>query len=152
MMSIRSLSLLIIACLLAIGCHSSEKKSEFTNEETTEFLKKMDSPPEIRELRRLSDPTAQIDAILCIKETGATVATPTEVYLLSKGKPVEGEPVFRADYVDNIQVDWETGTVLKISATRARTFLTTPSYKVSLDEGEFQTVKILIQIDNLLTR
>lgn len=75
------------------------------------------------EIIRLSNPSNEIDAIIALRETDTTVATPTEICLVQIQSKISGEPVFRADRVDGLRVFWEGDRVLKVRADKARVFL-----------------------------
>jgi hypothetical protein len=103
----------------------------------------------ITETQRISNISNSIDAVLAIKETGATVAIPTEVYLLPKGQQIHGEPVFRADNVEGLKLIWDGESTLKIHAEKARVFLHSSSLKIDAPDRKSQLVSIQLAIKDL---
>lgn len=103
----------------------------------------------VTEMQRISNITNSIDAVLAIKETGATVATPTEVYLLPKGQQIHGEPVFRADNVEGLKLTWNGDLTLTIHAEKARVFLHSSSLKIDVPDRKSQLVSIQLAIKDL---
>lgn len=79
--------------------------------------------PTVRETGRVTSPDGRHDAVLAIKETDATVATPTVVYVVPQGRQkLPRKPVFLADHVENAELTWDSAKVLRIRAKRARIF------------------------------
>lgn len=101
---------------------------------------------EITEMQRISNPAAPVDAVVAIKETDATVATPTEVYVLPKGMKVSGDPVFRADNVEALRLVWNSESELTIHADKARVFLKLPGTKINVP-GKAQELTVDIRLD-----
>lgn len=77
---------------------------------------------DIIERQRISNLQKSLDAVVAIKETGATVATPTEVFITPAGTAVTGNPVFLADKVEDLRVDWRNESTVVIHAKSARVF------------------------------
>ncbi len=86
--------------------------------------------PQRTETLRVSNRSNAIDAVLAIRETDATVGTPTEVFLVSKGTTALDTPVFRADRVDGIKLEWVDESQLTIHANVARVFHHLPTIEV----------------------
>jgi hypothetical protein len=86
------------------------------------------------ELTRLSNPTNSVDAVIALRETDATVATPTEIYLVKTRSKIDGDPVFRADKVEGLKIFWDGSNVLKIHADKARVFLRLASQEVNMND------------------
>ena len=101
--------------------------------------------PRISETGRFPSPSGEIDAITAIRETGATVATPTEVYLLPRGNSVSGEPILRADKVEGLVITWKGDTQIIIHAKTARVFLAQTKAVVVLNSHE-QVVSVDLDI------
>jgi hypothetical protein len=101
---------------------------------------------QVTEIQRISNADS-IDAVIAIQETGATVATPTEVYLLPKSQNIQGDPVFRADHVEGLKVTWAGESLLIIYARKARIFLGASSCVVDTPDGRHQVVTIRLVID-----
>jgi len=79
--------------------------------------------PDVTELQRQPSPDGRVECVQAVREVDATVATPTEFYLLPKGRPVHGDPVFRADKVENISCAWNGNSELLVHAAEARVFV-----------------------------
>ena len=103
---------------------------------------------EIVEQQRISNSSGTVDAVIAIKETGATVATPTEIYLVKKGEKVKRDPVFRADNVEQLVVIWEGESKLTIHAEKARVFLIVESLEIETNNKKNQPVTIQSIIKN----
>ena len=104
---------------------------------------------EIMEKQRIPNKTGTIDAILAIRETGATVATPTEIYVVRNGEKPKGNPIFRADNVEGLVVTWSSESTLIIQAEKARVFLQTTNLTVDVPGRMEFPVKIKLAIKNL---
>jgi hypothetical protein len=75
------------------------------------------------EILRVTSPDGRVDAVLIEVPTGATVPTPTELYVTPKGsKPVTGDLVLRADHVDKAGVTWDSERLLAFSYESARIY------------------------------
>jgi hypothetical protein len=94
--------------------------------------------PVVRELSRLPNPDGSVDAVTAIKETDATVATPTEVYVVGHGQPLSHDPVFRADNVDGLSLLWTSDRRLVVHAANARVFLRRATVEVPAPGGSSQ--------------
>ncbi len=88
------------------------------------------SPPS-HELDRSPNLSRTIDAVTVERDTEATVATPTEIYLSLHNHKASGSPVFRADKVEGLQLQWLSPTRLLIRAQAARVFLRESSCRVT---------------------
>jgi hypothetical protein len=108
------------------------------------------SPPTRSEITRVSNSKGTIAAVIAEVETGATVATPTEIYLVSRGENISGDAVFRADKVENLKLVWLEPDVLIVQASEARIFLAEKSKSIKLKNGENQTIIIKLEIAKLL--
>ena len=105
---------------------------------------------EVTEKQRISNATSSIDAVVAIKETNATVATPTEVYVLPKGQKISGDPVFRADNVAGLRLVWDNESQLTIHADKARVFLNLPISKIDVPGKSHQmAIDIRLEIKDL---
>lgn len=101
--------------------------------------------PDAREIARTPNASGQIDAVIAVRETGATVATPSEIYIVSKGQAISGEAVFRADNVEGLQVVWSSDVALTIRADKARVFLRKSTQRVDAD-SKAQQVEVRYEI------
>ncbi|MCA9793432.1 MAG: hypothetical protein KC910_16595, partial [Candidatus Eremiobacteraeota bacterium] len=75
-----------------------------------------------KELGRTPSPDNKLDAILAIKETGATVSTPTQVYVVNHGERLGPNlnPVLKADHVEEMELVWNSDSELVVRAKKAR--------------------------------
>lgn len=101
--------------------------------------------PKITEQNRVRDPSGGLDAVVAVLETDATVATPTVVYVRPAGASAKGEPVFDADKVEGLKVDWLASDVLRIGAQSARSFVEETAYAASVD-GRRRNIRIKYEI------
>jgi hypothetical protein len=76
----------------------------------------------LAEQQRLASPSGKYEVVVAIRETDATVATPTEIYILKAGSRPTGEPVLRADHVDGLVVRWTGPQSVALHADTARVF------------------------------
>jgi hypothetical protein len=79
--------------------------------------------PSLEEVSRVRSPDGLLDAAIFVRQTGATVPTPTEIYVLTAGGIPSGDPVWRADKVVGLKVDWTSVSSLRMQAVEARVFL-----------------------------
>jgi hypothetical protein len=105
------------------------------------------SPPPFVETQRVKSPSSTLDAIIGERQTDATVATPTEVFVVRAGEAVAGEPIFRADHVSGLTAVWKSDRELLVRAEAARVFLYSP--KAVFDDGDSQTVAIKLDVSKL---
>ena len=138
-----------LLALLLSGCDVATAKPEPSSDRQSQFVKRM-GETSLREIKRVRSPEGNIDAVLCLKDTNATVPTPTEVYLAKASGTVSGSPIFRADRVDGLAVDWQDSTTLKISAKEARTFIAEDVSSVAIGVGQNQSVQIEFSIEKKL--
>jgi hypothetical protein len=103
----------------------------------------------VTEIKRTPNTDGSIDAVIAIKETGATVATPTEIYLVSHGQKIQGQPVFRADNVEKLALIWDNAIELRIRAKVARVFLNEKSTQITTGAKPTQSITIKLDIDDL---
>lgn len=100
---------------------------------------------ETNEISRLPNPAKEIDAVVALRETGATVATPTEIYIVKLLSKIESDPVFRADKIEGLKISWEGNEVVVVHADKARVFLRKPMKDVYI-AGEYRRVRINYEI------
>lgn len=85
------------------------------------------------EINRVSNSLNTIDAVIAEKETGATVATPTEIYLIAHGEKIHGKPVFLSDHTKYISLEWQDESTLIIHAATARVFIEESSKEITIN-------------------
>ena len=104
---------------------------------------------EVREMQRVSNASRSIDAVIAIKETGATVATPTEIYVVPSGGEVKGAPIFRADNVEGLVLTWDGESKLIIRAEKARVFLQSGTSRVDVPGKQSRAIGVELAIKDL---
>lgn len=104
---------------------------------------------EVMEKQRIPNASGTIDAIIAIRETGATVVTPTEIYVVRKGEKPSGNPIFRADNVEGLAVTWSGDSTVIIQADKARVFLQTKNLSVDAPGKMEFLVKVQLVIKDL---
>ena len=102
----------------------------------------------IKEVSRVVNESSAIDAVIANRETDATVATPTEIYITQKDGRAKGEPVFRADNVEGLKLEWRGSEDLKVHAEKARVFLQSTSVKVDSASKKSHIIHIQFDIKN----
>lgn len=97
-----------------------------------------------KEVARVPNPSGNVEAVAIELLTGATVATPTKVYVGGRGSEMKGDPVLIADHMDGLVMAWNGDENLVIKAEKARVFSFTNWVGVRTSEGE---KKITIGLD-----
>ncbi len=93
-------SWIFIFCIFIFGCSSPAK-----------------------EMQRVLSPDGQIEAILIARETGATVATPFELYVVPAGQDWSGySPLMKGDKFDEINIVWQQPKLVEIRYKKGRIF------------------------------
>lgn len=98
----RSLLLVAIFILFFFGCHVIDEQ----------------------EIERIESPDGKVDAVLIVKNGGATTSLTYEVFIVPRGGVVRKKslPVFIADKVINLRAKWLRAKLIEISYTDARIF------------------------------
>lgn len=78
---------------------------------------------DVRELSRVSNSTGTVDAVVVEPKADGTAAALTELYLMPKGDKVSGDPIFRADQVAGLKLNWDGALSLKVHADHAQVLL-----------------------------
>ena len=79
--------------------------------------------PEGREVERQVSPDKLVDAVLVERLTHATVATPTELFLVPSGKEWKGEsPILRGDKFEGLRIVWQRPHFIEIHYRKGRIF------------------------------
>lgn len=92
------------------------------------------------EIQRVTSPDKLVDAVLVERQTGATVATPIELYIVPSGRNWKGNaPVLRGDNLEGLQVTWQRPRFLEIHYKKGRIFSFT-SFWHSADIQQFKYV------------
>lgn len=90
------------------------------------------SQPERREMQRVTSPDKRVDAVLVQRGTGATTATPMELYLVSSGLDWRKEsPLLRGDKFDGFKIIWKHSRFLEIHYKKGRIFTFTSFWNSS---------------------
>lgn len=101
---------------------------------------------EYEEIARAINTDGTVDAIAVNLLTGATVATPTKVYVEKRGSEVEGSPILVADYVEDLTIAWDGDERLVIRARQARVFSFVDSVSVKTSKG-LKKIFITLEIE-----
>ena len=109
------------------------------------------TPPSATEIFRISNAKGNVDAVMVELNTDATVATPTEIYLIPKDDAISGKAVLRADKVENMKLIWTEPDILTIRATDARIFVYPKSFSVKLKNSEVRNISIKLDVQNLIS-
>lgn len=81
------------------------------------------NPCEEKEVIRRSSPDELVDHVVIEKDCGATTSITILIFIVPKGQSTEeGNPVFRADHVDGLKVDWSAAKETTITYKSARIF------------------------------
>lgn len=97
-------------------------------------------PPPGKEIHRATSPDKIVDAILVERQTGATVATPTELYIVPSGQDWKDKlPVLRGDHLEGLQISWQQPRFLEIHYKKGRIFSFT-NFWHSSDVQQFKYV------------
>jgi len=98
--------------------------------------------PTLVETERVKNPSGSLDAVIGERQTDATAATPTEVFIVKSGDSIAGEPFFRADHVSGMRATWNSDRDLLLHAEAARVFLYSPKVLLANEESQAVTVKL----------
>jgi hypothetical protein len=108
------------------------------------------SPPARTEISRVPNSNGTIAAVVAEVETGATVGTITEIYLVTRGEKISGDYIFAADKVENMKLIWSEPNVLIVKALQARIFFSAKDKLIKLENNENQNITIKFDIQNLI--
>lgn len=140
---------MLLSLLLTLaGCENKQAPLGGMSDAERQALEEPFPPSAIVEVARSKSPDGVLESVIVTRATDATVATPTEVYLVPKGGEVKGEPFFRADHVSGISVSWRSDSNLLVQATEARPFRQEATARVILKKGT-RTVALVYGIDKL---
>lgn len=109
----------------------------------------MSCAPNTVEKQRVANSLGTLDAVIAERETGATVATPTVVYILRRKATLSGDPILLMDNVDNIRVTWDSDSTLTVHADNARIFRSLPVVKLEDSRGVERQITIRLNIKNV---
>lgn len=101
--------------------------------------------PKVEERSRVTSPSKKVDAVIAVRDTGATVATPTVIYLLAANAPIIGDPMIVADGVEGLSLEWVDDATLIINADTARLFKK-PDAPVAVPGTAVAPVTVRIQV------
>jgi hypothetical protein len=99
------------------------------------FLVVAGCAPAFEEVKRVGSQDRLVDAVVFNRLTDATVATPTEIYVLPAGSGPSGDSVWRADKVVGLAVTWTSTSTLQIEAKEARVFVKRDLAEVDIGGG-----------------
>ena len=100
------------------------------------------SKPSMQEISRITSPDSTVDAVLIERGVGATVATPSEIYIVPKGEPVSGEPLLRGDHMDKLTMTWKPSRLLDIGYAKGRIF----SFRNFWESAEVQNWTYIVEL------
>lgn len=98
--------LLMVICLvvLSIACSNEDR-------------------PNAEEQLRLDSPDGRVQAILLSRGYGATVPSVSELYIVQKGRKIEGANlILRADHMTGTAISWKSPKFLEVRYEKARVF------------------------------
>jgi hypothetical protein len=78
--------------------------------------------PVLKELNRFTSPDKVVDVVVATRETDATAASSTELYIVPVGKEPSGTPLLIADNVKDLNPEWVAPKILIISLSSGRIF------------------------------
>lgn len=105
-------------------------------------------PPPCRELSRVSNPWLPVDAVIAERLSGATVATPTLVFVVSKGEPIPDNGAFLCDHARGVNVAWTAANRLEVSAESARVFQEDKIYRAPLAHSRSAVGSVVYRIEH----
>jgi hypothetical protein len=107
--------------------------------------------PNLVEITRITSNDQQVVVVVANRETSATVATPTELYLIGVGGKLEGEPFWRADNVEGLHVSWLSNQLIVVTAKRARIFRAERLTEVIKEKGSKpEKIEIQYRVDTMI--
>jgi hypothetical protein len=98
--------------------------------------------PPTREIARIQSPDAVVDAVLAERAVGATVATPSEVYIVPHGGKIEGGPLLRADNMRDLKLTWKQPRLLEVRYSKGRVF----SFTNFWESADVQNWKYVVEL------
>jgi hypothetical protein len=98
--------------------------------------------PPVREIARIQSPDAVVDAVLAERAVGATVATPSEVYIVPHGGKLKGEPLLRADSMRDLKLSWKQTRFLEMHYSKGRVF----SFTNFWESADVQNWKYVVEL------
>lgn len=93
-----------------------------------------------REVLRIKSPDQRVEAIVIERDCGATTSASKSVFLAPTGmKPSSDSPIFFADKIDGLDIQWQAPKVLVVEYTQARIHSFTSFWAVrELDNFEYE--------------
>lgn len=115
------------------------------------FLVAAGCGPAFEEVQRIVSQDRLVDAVVFNRLTDATVATPTEIFVLPAGGGPSGDSVWRADKVVGLVVTWTSASTLQIEAKEARVFVKRDLVEVAIGGGaEKRRVAVSYRVERSL--
>ena len=110
----KNLNLTLIAMFLLIlfSCSNEAKNSEPDESDCKKIIKRINSPDKI------------VDVVLVEVNGGTTVADSHRVYIVIHNREIAASdtPIFIADYISDIDIEWTTDNLASIKYNKARIF------------------------------
>lgn len=104
--------------------------------------------PSLEEVNRVRSPDGLFDAATFIRQTDATVAMPTEIYVVPAGGTPSGDPIWRADKVSGMKISWMLANSLRVEAAEARVFLSRDLVEVApIGSADKRKVTVVYHIE-----
>lgn len=94
---------------------------------------------ELSERARVTSPDGKLQAIVAERSSGATVATPVELYVVPSNGTLSGEPLLVGDRFANLRPVWKGPNFLEVQYDKGRVFKFTNFWQPSNPE-QFQFV------------
>lgn len=80
-------------------------------------------PCQQKEILRNTSQDNVVDFVVIEKNCGATTSISTFIFIVPKGKPIDKfNPVFDADHIEDLEVDWVAPKQMTIAYKKARIF------------------------------
>jgi hypothetical protein len=89
-----------------------------------------------------------VDAVLVQRDTGATVATPYEVYIVPKGAQPSGEVLMRGDKMSDVTLRWQGAKFLEVHYAKGRIFAFKNFWNSAAVENWTYTVELRLMPGN----
>jgi hypothetical protein len=102
---------------------------------------------ESKEIKRITSPDQKVDAVLLERNGGATSSITNHVFLVPKGKAVEGlqYAILTADNFLDLDISWQANQTLMVGYDKARIFKFYNSWNSDLVDNWKYIVEIKLQ-------
>lgn len=100
------------------------------------------------EVSRILSMDSKVDAVVLKKSCGATTSSLMQVFIVKTGEKIEGEPVFKADKIIDLEVSWSAPKKLTIEYKEARIF-NFKNFWLSRDVDNFDYIVTIVEAPSL---